>query len=428
MKAGASLADHAAFSAVACGDRTEINMSKYEMLSPELSERIEYDMKTGNRPAFAAKSSLAKRRREDEDRESIWRPAYLRDVDKIMHSPYYNRYTDKTQVFSFYKNDDITRRALHVQLVSRIARSIGSVLNLNLDLIEAIALGHDIGHTPFGHAGERYIGEIYRAETGRFFNHNVHSVRVLDGIFPLNITLDTLNGIITHNGEFEMSEYRPAPMMSFAAFDEMVERCYVDEGSILQIVPSTLEGCVVRICDVIAYLGRDRLDAHMAKLVDSPTDIAGSAIGSVNPEIINNLMVNIIEHSYGKPYITMDAEHYAGLQEAKRINYRQIYKIETVERVLNGTVKPVMQKLYLQMLADLKAGKKSSPIFKHHIDFVMNHHYGAKDGSYLDTEPNQIVIDYLASMTDAYCAELYQFLFPDSTIEIKYHGYFEDLM
>lgn len=81
-------------------------------------------------------------------------PAFVRDVEKIMHSPYYNRYADKTQVFSFYKNDDISHRALHVQLVSRIARNIGRMLGLDLDLIEAVALGHDIGHTPFGHAGE----------------------------------------------------------------------------------------------------------------------------------------------------------------------------------------------------------------------------------------------------------------------------------
>ncbi len=403
-------------------------MSKYEKLSLEVSQRIEQDIKDGTRPTFAAKSAEAVRRNPSLDKESIWRPAYLRDVDKIMHSPYYNRYTDKTQVFSFYKNDDITRRALHVQLVSRLARSIGSVLNLNLDLIEAIALGHDIGHTPFGHAGERYIGEIYKAETGRFFNHNVHSVRVLDGIFPLNITLDTLNGIITHNGEFEMSEYRPVSMTDFAAFDEMVENCYTDESGIIHIIPSTLEGCVVRVCDIIAYLGRDRLDAQKAKLVESPADIEGSAIGSANPEIINNLMVNIIEHSYGKPYIKMDAEHYAGLREAKRINYRQIYKMEKVERVLDETVKPVMQRLYLQMLKDLREGKKSSPIFKHHIDFVMNNHYGAKDGSYLETEANQIVIDYIASMTDEYCTELYQFLFPKSNVKFTYHGYFEDLM
>ena len=163
-------------------------MSNYERLSPELAERMRRDIADNNRPNFARDSSFAVRRDPSSDRESIWRPAYSRDVDKILHSPYYNRYTDKTQVFSFYKNDDITRRALHVQLVSRVARTIGSALNLNLDLIEAIALGHDIGHTPFGHAGEKYISELSQEHTGRYFNHNVHSVRVLDTIFNHNLT------------------------------------------------------------------------------------------------------------------------------------------------------------------------------------------------------------------------------------------------
>ena len=211
-------------------------MSKYEKLSAELTERMMQDIRDNTRPDFAAKGNLAVRRDPSIDQESIWRHAYSRDVDKIIHSPYYNRYTDKTQVFSFYKNDDITRRALHVQLVSRIARTIGSALNLNLDLIEAIALGHDIGHTPFGHAGEKYISEIYREECGRYFNHNVHSVRVLDTIFNHNLTLDTLNGIITHNGEFEMNEYRPEPMSSFDLFDDMVESCYVDQSNIIKIL------------------------------------------------------------------------------------------------------------------------------------------------------------------------------------------------
>ena len=272
-------------------------MANYEKLSHEMSERIREDKEKNTRPDFSAKGHLAKRRNPNYDKESIWRPAYSRDVDKIIHSPYYNRYTDKTQVFSFYKNDDITRRALHVQLVSRIARSIGSVLNLNLDLIEAIALGHDIGHTPFGHAGEKYISEVYHANTGRFFNHNVHSVRVLDGIFPLNITLDTLDGIITHNGEFEMHEYKPSYMPDFETFDKMVESCYVDESNITKIIPSTLEGCVVRVCDIIAYLGKDRQDATRAKLTDSDTSLGDAGIGTINAEIINNLVVNIIENS-----------------------------------------------------------------------------------------------------------------------------------
>ena len=402
-------------------------MPNYEKLSPELSERIKEDIEKGTRPSYAALGKNAVRRNPDFDKESVWRPAYVRDVDKIMHSPYYNRYTDKTQVFSFYKNDDITRRALHVQLVSRIARSIGSVLNLNLDLIEAIALGHDIGHTPFGHAGERYISEVYHSECGRYFNHNVHSVRVLDGIFPLNITLDTLDGIITHNGEFEMHEYYPSVMPDFDTFDKMVESCYIDEKNIEKIIPSTLEGCVVRVSDIIAYLGKDRQDATRAKFITSDTHLPDAGIGTINAEIINNLEVNIIENSYGKPYIMLDKEHYLGLKEAKKVNYEQIYRTEKITDVLDNTVKPMMQNMYMKLLRDLKEGNKSSPVFKHHIDFVSGNHYAAKT-PYIETEYNQIVVDYMASMTDDYCTELYEYLFPNSNIHIKYHGYFEDLM
>ena len=118
-------------------------------------------------------------------RYDIIRPPYAYDVDCIIYNPFYNRYTDKTQVFSFYKNDDVTRRALHVQLVSKIARTIGRALKLNLDLIEAIALGHDMGHTPFGHKGEELLSECYEESTKRrhgkprYFNHNVHSARTL---------------------------------------------------------------------------------------------------------------------------------------------------------------------------------------------------------------------------------------------------------
>ena len=403
-------------------------MSKYEQLSPELTERIRQDIAGNTRPDFAAKSQNAIRRDNSGDHESIWRPAYARDTDKILHSPYYNRYTDKTQVFSFYKNDDITRRALHVQLVSRIARTIGSALNLNLDLIEAIALGHDIGHTPFGHAGEKYINEIYRAECGRYFNHNVHSVRVLDTIFHHNLTLDTLNGIITHNGEFEMNEYRPEPMDSFKAFDDMVESCYVDQSNIIKIVPSTLEGCVVRVSDIIAYLGKDRQDAMRAQLsYTDPCVDENGRIRTFNAEIINNLEVNIIEHSYGKPYIKLDEEHYALMREAKRDNYAMIYNTDKVSKVLDERVRPLMQRMYMKLLSDLKEGNKSSPIFKHHIDFITNNHYSPRL-AYLETEPNQIVIDYMASMTDDYCTDLYNFMFPDKPIDLHYHGYFEDLV
>ena len=134
---------------------------KYISLSQTVTQKIESDRANGTVPLLSFDDSAVLRRDMSHDKPTVLRTPFIRDIDKIMHCPYYNRYTDKTQVFSFYKNDDMTRRALHVQLVSRIARSIGSVLNLNLDLIEAIALGHDIGHTPVGHAGERYISEVF---------------------------------------------------------------------------------------------------------------------------------------------------------------------------------------------------------------------------------------------------------------------------
>ena len=141
-------------------------MRKYESLSQELTKRILNDRADSSTKSLAFDESKVVRRNNDIDRPNVWRTAFIRDVDKIMHCPYYNRYADKTQVFSLYKNDDITRRGLHVQLVSRIARTIGKALNLNQDLIEAIAIGHDIGHTPFGHAGESYLDEMLSENTG----------------------------------------------------------------------------------------------------------------------------------------------------------------------------------------------------------------------------------------------------------------------
>lgn len=398
---------------------------KYDTLSAELVERIRTDRENGTMPDFAAKDSEAVRRSDTQkDRATIWRPNFVRDVDKIMHSAYYNRYADKTQVFSFFKNDDITRRALHVQLVSRIARTIGSVLNLNLDLIEAIALGHDIGHTPFGHAGERALNKIYHAETGRYFSHNVHSVRVLDQMFPYNITLQTLNGILTHNGEFELENYSPKPMQSFSDLDAAMESCYVDIENNKRLMPSTLEGCLVRVCDMIAYLGKDRQDAIKAKLFSSHDNFEDDKIGITNSEIINNLMVNIIENSYGKNYVKLDSEYYQALSDAKRNNYEQIYFSENVLRELESYIESMMEKLYYKLLSDVKEKNVNSIIHRHHINFINKSHY-ERMFPYEKTQANQIVVDFIASMTDDYFVDLFEHLFPGCEHGIKYIGYFK---
>ena len=326
-------------------------------------------------------------------------------------------------MFSFYKNDDITRRGLHVQLVSRIARTIGKALSLNLDLIEAIALGHDIGHTPFGHAGEDFLDELLFAHTGRHFSHNIHSVRVLDRIFPYNISLQTLNGIAAHDGEMELSEYYPKPLESFTEFDKQIEDCYLDKKNVRKLSPATLEGCVMRISDIIAYLGKDRQDAEKAHIIEN-RDFDEGAIGTYNAEIINNLIVNIVENSYGKPYIKLDEEHFAALKKAKNDNYEMIYKKDSVAQILKSTVKPMMEEVYEHLLNDLIKGNSSSPVFSHHIAYLNKAHY-KRDIPYEQTEPNQIIVDYIASMTDDYFIDLYTHLFPNSNKRIIYKGYFD---
>ena len=394
---------------------------RYEHLSAEIENKIVNDRASGLSPILSFDDENAIRRDEKKDKPTIIRQAFARDIDKIMHCPYYNRYADKTQVFSFYKNDDITRRGLHVQLVSRIARTIGKALNLNLDLIEAIALGHDIGHTPFGHAGEEFLDELLYAHTGRHFSHNIHSVRVLDKIFPYNISLQTLNGIAAHDGEMELCEYYPKSLDSFEEFDKQIEDCYLDKKNVRKLVPATLEGCVMRISDIIAYLGKDRQDAERAKLIENH-QFDNGIIGTYNAEIINNLIVNIVENSYGKPYIKMDQEHFDALKKAKNDNYSLIYKQETVGEYYN-TIKPMMAEMYERLLNDLKGNNTSSPIFTHHIYYVNKAHY-ERTFPYEDTEPNQIVVDYIASMTDDYFVDLYAHLFPDSERKIIYKGYF----
>lgn len=403
-------------------------MAHYQSLSKELQNRINEDRQNHVKNPYAFKDENIIRRNPDHDKANIWRPAFVRDTEKIMHLPFYNRYADKTQVFSLYKNDDISRRSYHVQLVSRIARNIGAVLGLNLDLIEAIALGHDIGHTPFGHAGERILNDLYFGQTGRYFNHNVHSVRVLDKLSVRNISLQTLDGIICHNGELEQQEYRPVPLSGFEEFDRKTEECYVDKNAVGRLVSSTLEGCVMRISDIIAYLGKDRQDAQKLGFdIDEQTAFSGRNMGTSNSEIINNLIVNILENSYGKDYISMDPDYFSELTGAKRENYQLIYRNDENEKVINNQVRPMIEEIYEYMLQAAKTHDKSSYLYKHHINLIKEiNKYSINDdiAGYEETEPNQLVVDYLASMTDDYLIDLYRYLFPDGKYGVNYIGYF----
>ncbi len=395
-----------------------------ETLSAALSQRIAEERHNGTYAKFGFDHrDVLRRSPEPEDATNVWRPPFSHDIDTVVHCPYYNRYSDKTQVFSLTRNDDITRRSLHVQLVSRISRTIGAALNLNLDLIEAIALGHDLGHPPFAHTGETYLDELFAKNAGKHFSHNIQSIRVLDNIFPYNLSLQTLSGIAGHNGEIELEEYHPVPLSGFAEFDSLIEQSYLGRVYANRIQPSTLEGTVVRISDIIAYLGRDRQDAIRMKLV-AEKDFSTKVIGTVNSEIINNLVVNIIENSYGKPFIKLDQEHFDALKVYKQDNYSHIYDNAASKAKLNLSVKPMMEEIYGQLLEDLQNENRRSPIFTHHIDYV-NRMYRKRTIPYGTEDPHQIVVDYIASMTDDYFVDLHHFLFPASPYRVAYKGYFD---
>lgn len=402
-------------------------MANYHSLTKDLQERIREDKRNHWVNPYAFSDEAVVRRDTAHDQANLWRPAFVRDTEKILHVPYYNRYSDKTQVFSFYQNDDISRRALHVQLVARIARNIGRVLGLNEDLIESISLGHDIGHTPFGHAGERILSELFREHTGRYFNHNVHSVRVLDGIIHRNISLQTLDGILCHNGELELQEYRPCEMTTFVEFDKKVEECYVEEQAIGRLIPCTMEGCVMRICDIIAYLGKDRQDAARLGLLQNSNFSAG-AIGTQNAEIINNLIVNLLQNSYGKPYLKLDEEYFEALRQAKRENYEMIYRNKELDDLYENEIRPMFGELYEELLRQAKSGKQDTILYRHHISYVKKNNFRIPEGvmPYEETEPNQMVVDFLASVTDDYFLALYKKLFPKGKHEVEFKGYFEE--
>lgn len=384
-----------------------------DVLSDELIERMSDDRARGWKNPYRTSDEDAVRREErPADRSSIWRPAFVRDVEKILHMPAYNRYAGKTQVFSFRSNDDLSRRGLHVQLVARIARDIGYALGLNCDLIEAIGLGHDLGHTPFGHAGERCLNDVFHGRTGRWFFHNVHSVRVLDKLYGRNISLQTLDGALCHNGEYEQRVFELSGLSSFGEFDRVVDECVSGGGAVIgHLRPMTLEGCVVRISDIIAYVGRDRQDAIEAGLLTGDAFEDGLG-GAYNSWILTHASADIIEHSYGKDRIEMSEELFAEIRRAKAENYAKIYRSSGIEGERAEVLARAFELMYERCLDDLHKRDESSFIFRHHITLIEEQlaHYGRTYD--WQSDPEQTVVDYIASMTDGYFAELASKFFP----------------
>ena len=347
---------------------------------------------------LAAFSTEARRRVVEARLRAGYRQAYALDTDRILHSSAYTRYIDKTQVFYLIRNDHITHRVLHVQLVSKIARTIGRFLGLNEDLIEAIALGHDIGHTPFGHDGERFLSRLcHQAGIGHFL-HNVQSIQFLDRVerkgTGWNLCLQTLDGILCHDGEIHNQLLEPERHKDFETLAMEVAAKKKSPG--LALMPMTLEGCVVRMADTVAYIGRDLEDAirlDVIKRSDLPKQVA-KVLGNTNGTIVYNLVTDIIHHSHAKSYITFSDDVSLALKRLKDFNLEKIYLNPLIKRH-SEAIRNLFELLFETYLADLTKKNQSSRIFSGFLKDMSEEYVGAH-------QPAEIVRDFIAGMTDQY--------------------------
>ncbi len=345
--------------------------------------------------------------RLNKDKKDI-RPEFFRDIDKIIHSQGYTRYIDKTQVYSFTDNDHITHRVLHVQLVSKIARTIGRALRLNEDLIEAISLGHDIGHSPFGHTGEKFLNEICKKEKIGYFCHNAQSVRILKDIENINISVQVLDGILAHNGELLLNKYEPKRDKKKEDLLYELNSVFNIEGYSKSIKAMTLEACVVRLSDVIAYIGRDIEDAitiGVIKREDVPSDIT-EVLGDNNSSIVNTLILDVIKNSIDKEYLQFSQNIFKALIDLRNWNYKNIYG--SVEACKN---RDDLEKAFINMYniyLNLLDGKdyKNNIEISDNLPFSQKNLYGyinCRSKEYKNnTSLKRMVIDYIAGQTDKF--------------------------
>lgn len=312
---------------------------------------------------FAAKADQSKGRQFPEAHCNI-RTAYQRDRDRIVHSKAFRRLKDKTQVFLSPEGDHYRTRLTHTLEVSQISRTIARALRLNEDLTEAIALGHDLGHTPFGHCGEAILAQIHPAG----FEHNQQSLRVVDILERrnnnrrgLNLTEEVRNGILHHRGEE---------------------------------IPATLEGQIVKIADRIAYINHDIDDAVRAGVLtlSALPAAAVKTFGSSHSERLNSMILDLIACSQEKDAICMSPEKKNALRELRDFMFQTVYTNPEAKRD-EVKAQQVLKALYTHYCAH----PEGMPL-EYYQDYISGH--GADS-----------VKDFLAGMSDRYAINLYKDIF-----------------
>lgn len=321
----------------------------------------------------AQKSAATRGRQEPDEPECPLRTAYQRDRDRIVHSKAFRRLKHKTQVFLSPTGDHYRTRLTHTLEVSQIARTIGRALALNEDLIEAVALGHDLGHTPFGHGGERVLNEIHPGG----FRHHEQSLRVVDvlekGGRGLNLTEEVRDGIVKH------SKGKTHPILT-----EPGKR------------PITLEGQVVRVADIVAYLNHDLDDAVRAKVL-CPDDLPESiraGLGETHGQRIHTLVEDVIMASLegGLEEIRMSERVLKLMEDLRAFLFEKVYELTAIRQEFQRARK-IIEDLYTVLLKD-------KDLFRREV--------GPRDPR---MSRAQQVCDYIAGMTDRYALDLYKNIF-----------------
>lgn len=353
------------------------------------------------------KAALSKDHHRYTPTEEDHRLPYKRDVDRIVHSKAYARYIDKTQVAYLIQNEHITHRSLHVQLVSSFARGVAEILRLNVDLVEAIALGHDVGHPPFGHEGEGYLSELSIEYGNGPFAHPWQSCRLFTTIEPLNLGLAVYDGFLCHDGG--MSDNKFVPHFGKTWDDHFAERKQKQAAPDDNIWPGTLEGCLVKLCDTMSYLGRDIEDAISIGILKRE-EVPKTMLGTSNREILSVLASDMIKNSYEQDYIAISEEVYKNLNLLRKFNFDHIYMHPKL-KVESAKIRRSYRILFELLLEELSKNREKSFIWS---NFLHN-----KPGSYLETTSHtQMVVDYISGMTDSYFVRTLEKLIVPKFIEL----------
>lgn len=365
------------------------------------------------------KKILLRRRHPRQEDE---RGHFFRDTTAIIHSYPFRRLKHKTQVFFSPKNDHICTRIEHVMHVASIAAAVCRGLDIDADLAWAIGLGHDLGHTPFGHVGEKIMDRLKKESGLPGFVHELYSLRVVDYLSGygrgLNLTYAVRDGIVNHCGEkFEQSI---RPDFRFRDLETFTDRSHY---------PSTWEGAVVRMADKIAYLGRDLEDAVQLGIIEKENipGRAASVLGTTNSEIIRTLVSDLIETSGETGAIGFGDRTYGAMQELKEFNYRNIYTNPVLsdyhryfERVLN-TLFEYLSDIFKRGGFDYESYKAEKNLLAVRFgDYVlkMRPFYEEVDGGYAN-----LVCDYLAGMTDDYALECISEIMIPKKMEHRFDQY-----